>query len=100
MKTEYMGCKFAKNTSTNDVMVKLEDQVMPRNDQGSMIQKDWEINEDIIHRIKTRWLKWKSLSRVICDSKILSKLKRKFYMIIIRPVLLYDIECWVIWTYT
>ncbi|WAH45030.1 hypothetical protein NZD89_29235 (plasmid) [Alicyclobacillus fastidiosus] len=61
-----------------------------------MIQKDGEIHEDVTHRIKTGWLKWRNASRVLCDSKIPLKLKGKFYRTAIRPALLYDSKCWAV----
>ena len=37
-------------------------------------------------------MKWKSAPRVLRDRERI-KLKRKFYKTIIRPSMLYDIEC-------
>ena len=48
------------------------------------------------HRIKVRWMKWRSLLRVLCDSKIYTKLKRKFYKTSIRHALFNDTRCWTI----
>ena len=61
-----------------------------------MIQKDGEIHEDVTHRIKTGWLKWRNALRVLCDGKIPLKLKEKFYRTAIRPVLLYGSKCWAV----
>jgi len=72
-----------KILSVNDVMVKIEDQFIPRKDQfrylGSIIQKDGYTNEDITHIIKVRWLKWISAPGVLSNITILLKLKEKFY---------------------
>lgn len=38
-------------------------------------------------------LKWKAISRVLCDKQILLKLKRKFYKSAIRSAMLYKAEC-------
>ncbi|XP_052193027.1 uncharacterized protein LOC127801710 [Diospyros lotus] len=99
-KTEYMECKFSKNARVEDVIIKLENQILQRKDHfrylGSMIQKDGEIHEYVTHKIKAGWLKWRNASGVLCDGKIPLKLKRKFYRTAIRPVLLYGSECWVV----
>ena len=61
-----------------------------------MIQKDGKIHENVTHRIKVGWLKWRNASRVLCDGKIPLKMKGKFYMIAIRSALLYGSECWAV----
>ena len=66
---------------------------------GSIIQKDWESNSDVNHRIQAGWLKWRSATRVLCDRNIPLWLKEKFYRTAIRPFLLYDTEYWSIKIY-
>lgn len=61
---------------------------------GSIIWDDGEINEDVTHRIQVRWLKWRKASRVICDHKVPTKLKGRFYRTLIHPAILYGSECW------
>jgi hypothetical protein len=60
----------------------------------SMLQKDGDIDEDLSHRIKVIWLKWRQVSGVLCDPRMLLKLKGKFYRTVIRPAMLYGAECW------
>ena len=72
---------------------------MPRKDTfrylGSMLtERDGDINEDVSHRIKAGWMKWRQASGVLCDKRVPQKLKYKFYRTAIRPVLLYGAECW------
>ena len=43
-----------------------------------MVSKDAEIDEDVEHRIKAGWLKWRLASGVLCDRRIPIRLKEKF----------------------
>jgi hypothetical protein len=58
-----------------------------------MLQKNRDIDEDVSHRIKVIWLKWRQASDILCDSRVPLKLKGKFYMTAIRPTMLYGAEC-------
>ena len=59
-----------------------------------MLQRDGDIDEDVSHRIKVGWMKWRQASGVLCDKRIPHKLKDKFYRTTIRPAMLYGAECW------
>ncbi|PUZ50923.1 hypothetical protein GQ55_6G114100 [Panicum hallii var. hallii] len=83
-KTEYMMCDFSP-TRHEDGDVSLE---------GSMLQKDGDIDEDVRHRILAGWLKWRQASGILCDKKVPQRLKGKFYRTAIRPAMLYGAECW------
>jgi hypothetical protein len=60
---------------------------------GSMLQSDGEIDEDVSHKIRVRWVKWRQASGVLCGKKVPNKLKGKFYRMMIRPAMMYDTEC-------
>jgi hypothetical protein len=72
--------------------------VVPKKDifryLGSMLQKDENIDEDLSHRIKVGWLKWRQASSVLCDPRVPLKLKVKFYRTVIRPIMLYEAQWW------
>jgi len=95
-KTEYMRCDFGATHEEGDVS--LEGQVVPKRDTfrylGSMLQRDGDIDEDVSHKIKVGWMKWRQASGVFCDKKVPQKLKGKFYRTVIRPAMLYGAECW------
>ena len=59
---EYMRCDFG-TTTREEEDVSLEGQVVPRKDTfrylGSMLQRDGDIDEDVSHRIKAGWMKWR-----------------------------------------
>ncbi|PHT32637.1 Protein ENHANCED DISEASE RESISTANCE 2 [Capsicum baccatum] len=97
-KTEYLECKFNDVRLEDEVVVKLESQVVCKRDSfkylGSVIQGNGEIDEDVSHRIGAGWMKWKLASGVLCDRKVPPKLKGKFYRVVVRPAMLYGAECW------
>ncbi|KAF3647074.1 putative ATP synthase subunit O, mitochondrial-like [Capsicum annuum] len=72
-KTEYLECKFNDVRLENEVVVKLESQVVCKRNSfkylGTVIQGNGEIDKDVSHRIGARWMKWKLASRVLCDKK-------------------------------
>ncbi|KAL6508390.1 hypothetical protein OROHE_021932 [Orobanche hederae] len=76
----------------------ISDQIVPRTDKfkylGSIIQKEGEFEDDVTHRIKAGWLRWRAATGVLCDKKVPLKLKGKFYRSAIRPAMLYGSECW------
>jgi hypothetical protein len=92
-----MRCQFSGNNS-EDENVSLDGQVVSMNDTfwylRSMLQSDGGIDENISHRIRDKWVKWKQASDILCNKKVLNKLKDKFYITAIRPVMMYDAEYW------
>ena len=96
-KTEYMMCG-SSTTSCEEEEVSLDGQVVPRKDTfrylGSMLQEDGGIDEDVNHRIKAGWMKWRQASGILCDKRVPQKLKGKFYRTAVRPTMLYGAECW------
>uniref|UniRef100_A0A8R7VFQ2 Reverse transcriptase domain-containing protein n=1 Tax=Triticum urartu TaxID=4572 RepID=A0A8R7VFQ2_TRIUA len=96
-KIEYMMCGFSA-TRCEEEEVSLDGQVVPRKDTfrylGSMLQEDVGIDEDVNHRIKARWMKWRQASGILCDKRVPRKLKDKFYRTAVRPAMLYVVECW------
>ncbi|XP_050532668.1 uncharacterized protein LOC126900777 [Daktulosphaira vitifoliae] len=60
------------------------------------MQKSGGIDEDIRHRIKCGWLKWRKVSGVLCDKRIPMRLKGKFYKTVMRLAMMYGSECWTV----
>jgi hypothetical protein len=56
-----------------------------------ILQLDGDIDENVSHRIKADWLKWRQASDILCDSKMSLKLKSKFYKTAIRLIILYGV---------
>jgi hypothetical protein len=95
-KTEYIKCDFSATTQKEED-VRLDGQMVPKKDTfhylGSMLQKNGDIDNDVSHRIKAGWLKWRQASSVLCDPKVPLKLKGKLYRTAIRSAMLYGAEC-------
>ena len=66
-----MDCNFSGHIQGAETTMRIKDQEIPQRDSlcylGSIISKDGEIDEDVEHRIKVRWLKWRLASGVLCD---------------------------------
>ena len=90
-----MRCDFG-TTTREEEDISLKGQVVPRKDifryLGSMLQRDRNIDENVSHRIKAGWMKWRQASGVLCDKRVPQKLKCKFYRTAIRPAMLYGAE--------
>jgi hypothetical protein len=92
-----MRCQFSGENS-DDRDVSLDGRVVSMNDTfrylGSILQSEGEINEDVSHRIRAGWVKWRQACSVFYDKKVPNKLKGKFYRTVIRLAMMYDAECW------
>ncbi|GKC64211.1 ribonuclease H-like domain-containing protein [Tanacetum coccineum] len=95
-KTEYLRCYFGgiKITQNEEVDICIRDKILPPKESfrylGSMIHKSRRINEDVSHRIKSSWLKWRAATCVLCDRNFPIKLKGNIYRVAIWPAILYD----------
>jgi hypothetical protein len=96
--TKYMRCVFSTTMREDEEEVSFDGKVVPKKETfrylGSMLQKDGNIDEDVNHRIKAGWMKWRQASGILCDKRVQQKLKGKFYRMAIRPAMLYGAECW------
>lgn len=94
-KTEYMHFMFSQHEKS-EVEVRLVGIAVPKCNQfrflGSLFQENRMINEDVIPRIKTGWLKWRSATWVLCDRSLPTKVKDKIYRIPTRLAMLYGSE--------
>ena len=72
-KTEYKMCGFS-TTRHEEEEVTLDGQVVPQKDTfrylGSILHKDGDIDEDVNHRIKAGWMKWRQASGILCDKRV------------------------------
>ena len=97
-KTEYLVCNFGCESRGRSNAIEIEGVEVPECEAfrylGSIIQKNGAIGEDVDHRIKAGWLKWRMTSGVLCDRRMPARLKGKCYKTIVRPAMLYGSECW------
>ncbi|KAI8439845.1 hypothetical protein MSG28_001314 [Choristoneura fumiferana] len=96
-KTEFMECDFGGSEEIGcDILI--DSTALPKVSRfkylGSMLTTDAHIEEDVNHRVNTAWLKWRSLSGVLCDNKMPIKTKGKIYKTAVRPAMTYGAECW------
>ncbi|XP_059285927.1 uncharacterized protein LOC132039467 [Lycium ferocissimum] len=98
-KTEYLEYKFSDVIQVEDEDVQLDTQVIPKKESfkymGSInIQGNSEIDDEVTHSIGAGWLKRKLASGVLCNKNVLPRLKGKFYKVVVKPTMLYGMECW------
>nr|CDJ88969.1 endonuclease-reverse transcriptase [Haemonchus contortus] len=59
---------------------------------GSAIASDGSLGFETNPRVNAAWLKWRSMTGVLCDKP--ERLKSEIYRTVIRPVAIYGAECW------
>ena len=60
--------------------------------QDSTVSSDGRCEEEVRRRIQVGWMSWRKVSGVLCDKKLLSKVKGKIYKSVVRPAMLYRME--------
>ncbi|VFQ71539.1 unnamed protein product [Cuscuta campestris] len=99
-KTEYMECRFSGWKTESEVEVRIDSHLVPKVDRfrylGSVIQADGELDGNVGHRVGVAWAKWRLASGVLCDPKISSGMKGKFYRSVVRPAMINGAECWAV----
>ena len=94
-KTGYLRCGFGRVEAGGE-KVTMRSVVIPRAKKfmylGSITEDKGDIDEDINQHIGMGWRKWNKASGVLCDKRLREGLKRKFYCMVVRPVLLYGLE--------
>ena len=61
---------------------------------GSLFTCERGSQAGVNNRIQIGWMKWKQVSRVMCDMKVPMELKAKVFKTSIRPTMTYGSECW------
>lgn len=61
---------------------------------GTTIHQDGGCKAEVERRVSKAWDRWRSLTGVLCDRKVPTRLKMLLYKVCIRPTLLYGNELW------
>lgn len=73
-------------------------QSIPKRDSlkylGFVIQENRNIDNVVTYHIGVAWMKWRLVSRFLCDQKVPPNFKGIFYKMVIRSTLLYGEKCW------
>ena len=76
--------------------VKMEDTKVPRVKEfrylGSMVQENGSCERKVKRRVQAGWNIWIKVSGVICDRRLLARVKGKVYSSVIRPAMMYGLE--------
>ena len=92
-----MECHFSNNKINNTTNIKIGEHIMEISRSfkylKSILQENGGIDKNVTHRIQVGWNKWRNASSILCDCKVLLKLKGKFYKTAIRSAMLYGAEC-------
>ena len=77
-KTEYMEYHFSNSRSRNNEVMNFNNQEISKSEHfcylGSIISKDGELGDDVMHRIKVGWLKWRRASGILNTSKTVGEI--------------------------
>ena len=58
---------------------------------GSTVSSNGKCEEEV-RRIQAEWMSWKKVSGVLCNRKLLARVKCKMYKSVVRPAMLYGME--------
>ncbi|XP_071695026.1 uncharacterized protein [Rutidosis leptorrhynchoides] len=75
LKSEYLRCGYGRIEDHNDTVdIRIGDQVLHPHDSfrylGSMLHKSGRIDEDVSHRIRVGWLKWRAAKGVLKNLEV------------------------------
>ena len=56
------------------------------------MSRDGSCEEEIRRRIQAGWLSWRKISGVLCNRKLLARVKGKMYKCLVRPAIMYGME--------
>ncbi|GJS45465.1 hypothetical protein Tco_0595586 [Tanacetum coccineum] len=90
-----MRCDFNwnENDQNKEAEIRIGEPILETNESfrylGSVIHKFGRKEDDVTHCIQACWLKWRVVTKIMCDKNVPLKLKGKFYRVTIRPAVLY-----------
>ncbi|EYB97212.1 hypothetical protein Y032_0142g2302 [Ancylostoma ceylanicum] len=92
-KTEYMTTNLDEHST-----IQVDGNDLRRTDffkyLGSTLSAEGNLAHEVVARVNAAWLRWRSMTGVLCDKNIPDRFKSKVYRAVIRPVALYGAKCW------
>ena len=91
-KTEYLCI----NGGNDDETVNTEDSKVPRVKEfkylGSTVQESGSCEREVKRRVQAGWNGWRRVSGVICDRRLLARVKGKVYSLVVRSAMVYGLD--------
>ncbi|KAK3565192.1 hypothetical protein QTP86_000998 [Hemibagrus guttatus] len=91
-KTEYMCVNEREGSGTVRLQGEEVKKVQEFKYLGSTVQSNGECGKEVKKRVQAGWNGWRKVSGVLCDRKILARIKKKVYKTVVRPGMLYGLE--------
>ena len=63
---------------------------------GTYVEEGGELDGEVERKVQAGWCKWREASGVLCDRRVLLRLKGKYYSTVVRPAMTYSSECWAV----
>ncbi|WP_435316542.1 hypothetical protein, partial [Klebsiella pneumoniae] len=60
---------------------------------GSVTQSSGDMDREVTHRIQSGWNNWRKITGVTCDKRVPIRFKGKIHKAVVRPALMYGLEC-------
>ena len=58
----------------------------------STVQESGSCEREVKRRVQAGWNGWRKVSEVICDRRLLARVKGKVYSSVVRPAMMYGLE--------
>ena len=91
-KTEYLCI----NGGNDDETVKMEDTKVPRVKEfkylGSIVEESGSCEREVKRRVHAGWNEYRKASGLICDRRLLARVKGKVYSSVVRPAMVYGLD--------
>ncbi|EYC26829.1 hypothetical protein Y032_0010g986 [Ancylostoma ceylanicum] len=61
---------------------------------GSTLTSVGSLLREVLGRVNAAWMKWRSMTGVLCDKSIPERFKSKIYRTVVPYVAFHGVECW------
>ena len=84
------------NEGNDNKTVKREDKKVPRIKEfkylGSTMQESGSCEREVKKRVQKGWNGWRKVSGVICNRRLVARVKRKVYSLVVRQAMVYGLK--------